>query len=109
MNPKKIKDTIISYRKALGLSQQELANRCHLTQSTISTLENGEFYPSMYSFLMVCEGFNVPPSQFFLSESDSTEELETDAKEMLQIWNRLNSTNRDLGLSILQCILDTQE
>lgn len=103
-----IKEKIISYRKALGLSQQELADRCNLTQSTISTLETGNFYPSMYSFLMVCEGLNITPSQFFLSEEDSGDGLSSDARELLEIWNRLDEKNKELGASIFQCLMESQ-
>ncbi|MGN1363222.1 MAG: helix-turn-helix transcriptional regulator [Methanobrevibacter sp.] len=42
-----MKTKIGFYRKELGLSQQELADRVGVTRQTINALENGRYNPSL--------------------------------------------------------------
>lgn len=108
MTSEKMKETIILYRKAQGLSQKALADKCNLTQSTISTLENSSFYPSMYSFLTICEGLSITPSQFFLEDGEENIALTEDSKNLLDLWNSFSPQNKELALQILNCIKDSQ-
>ena len=102
MSSDEMKEILIQYRKSQGLSQKELAARCNLTQSTISTMENGDFYPSMYSFLTICDGLSITPSQFFLSSSENTVVLNEEARSLIDLWNSLNGDSKNLALSIQQ-------
>lgn len=108
MSSDEMKEILIQYRKSQGLSQKELAARCNLTQSTISTMENGDFYPSMYSFLTICDGLSITPSQFFLSSSENTVVLNEEARSLIDLWNSLNGDSKNLALSILHCIKKAQ-
>lgn len=109
MTSEEMKEMLIRYRKSQGLSQKELATKCNLTQSTISTMENGDFYPSMYSFLTICEGLSITPSQFFLTNVENTVVLNEEARELINIWNDFNDESKKLALSILKCIKKSQE
>lgn len=101
MTAEEMKERIIAFRKAQGLSQKELAKKSKLTQSTVSTMEHSNFYPSMYSFLMVCEGLDITPSQFFMSEDEAGELFTEQEYELINLWNCLNNKNRKLAFDIM--------
>lgn len=109
MTAEQMKKALISYRKEKGMSQMELATKSNLTQSTISTMEKSDFYPSMYSFLRVCEGLEITPSQFFEKDGDKDAVLTDREREVLQLWNGYTNQNKDLVLAILNCLKDSQE
>lgn len=46
------------YRKELGLSQQELADKVGVTRQTINALENGRYNPSLLLAYKVTKIFN---------------------------------------------------
>ncbi len=108
MSSEEMKEMLIRYRKSQGLSQKELAAKCNLTQSTISTMENGDFYPSMYSFLTICDGLSITPSQFFLTDSENTVVLNDEARTLMELWNSFNDDSKNLAFSILKCIKNAQ-
>ena len=64
---KKIKQ----HRTFLGLTQEELANRCELTKSYISQLENNKTSPSLATLELVLEVLGTNFSDFFSEEKSS--------------------------------------
>ena len=64
---KKIKQ----HRTFLGLTQEELANRCELTKSYISQLENNKTSPSLATLGLVLEVLGTNFSDFFSEEKSS--------------------------------------
>lgn len=109
MTAEQMKEALVAYRKTQGLSQKALADKCNLTQSTISTMEKGEYYPSMYSFLSICEGLEITPSQFFMSEEEADGVFTEKEKMILELWNCLSSKNKELALQIMRYLAQWQE
>ena len=109
MTAEQMKEALVAYRKTQGLSQKALADKCNLTQSTISTMEEGEYYPSMYSVLSICEVFEITPSQFFMSEEEADGVFTEKEKLILELWNCLSSKNKDLALQIMRYLAQWQE
>lgn len=56
-------------RTRLGLTQEELANRCELTKSFISQLENNKTSPSLDTLTLVLEVLGTNLSDFFHEEA----------------------------------------
>lgn len=54
---------IRSFRKELGLSQEELAFRCGFDRTYISMLERGKRNPSYLNLLKLSKGLNVEISR----------------------------------------------
>jgi len=50
------------HRKALSLSQEELALRCNLDRTFIGLLERGERRPTLKSVFVLAQNLNVSPS-----------------------------------------------
>ena len=49
---------VVTARKELGLSQNELAEKSHITQQQLSKIENG-INCNMLTFLKVCESLGI--------------------------------------------------
>ena len=47
------------FRKQLGLTQEELAEKCNVTSSCVSRWESGRWTPSMQNLLILSKVFNV--------------------------------------------------
>ncbi len=61
---------IKSMRMQLLLTQEELANRCELTKSYISLLENNKTSPSIQTLTHILEVLGTTLSDFFYEESN---------------------------------------
>lgn len=48
-------------RISVGITQQELANKIHLSRSFISQIENDQISPSLSSFLHICSTLGIDP------------------------------------------------
>lgn len=49
------------FRKRLGLTQQELADKCGLSQNTISNYENGIYCPSLVHAYIITQQLGLDP------------------------------------------------
>ena len=58
-------------RSVLGLTQEELANRCELTKSYISQLENNKNSPSLATLTQILEVLGTNLAAFFNEEESS--------------------------------------
>lgn len=72
-------------RIALGLSQQEFANKLNLKRNSVAMIETKKRNPSIRTISDVCRIFNVDPiwmetgdGAMFASKSEDVEELELD-------------------------------
>ncbi|CAM4375447.1 MULTISPECIES: helix-turn-helix transcriptional regulator [Pseudoalteromonas] len=56
---------IAEFRKAAGLSQQELADAIAVSRKTISTVETSRFTPSVIIALKIAQRFNTSVEHLF--------------------------------------------
>ncbi|BDF96267.1 helix-turn-helix transcriptional regulator [Pseudoalteromonas sp. KAN5] len=62
---------IAEFRKAVGLSQQDLADAINVSRKTISTIETSRFTPSVIIALKIAQHFNTSVERLFiLDEQD---------------------------------------
>lgn len=62
---------LVSLREDEGLSQDELAEKCHVSRLTISRWERGETWPKPDDLSALAKAFRVDPKVFFMSEEPS--------------------------------------
>jgi XRE family transcriptional regulator, regulator of sulfur utilization len=62
LDPKEIGENVLRLRTYHKLSQTQLAERCNVTQSTISELELGTGNPTLATLNQVAQGLNVDTS-----------------------------------------------
>ncbi len=61
-----MKNTIRERRKALGLSQEELAKRCGVSRQTINAIENNKYDPTLALAFALARELGVLVDQLFL-------------------------------------------
>lgn len=60
-----LKNIIREVRKKEGLSQRELADIVGVSRNTISSIENGYFYPTAKLALLICGALNRKFEEIF--------------------------------------------
>ncbi|WP_341906286.1 helix-turn-helix transcriptional regulator [Fluviicola taffensis] len=88
--------TIKQLRKDRGYSQITFGERCEISQSALSLIENGTRMPNKTTFRRICEVLEVPEELiYFLSIDEST--IAQDKKEK---FNTLYPWAKDLMMKI---------
>lgn len=85
-----------------------LAKASGIPYSTLSTMPHKTNVPSVPSLMKICDGLGITLAQFF-SDQDETAKLTTDQKQCLSIWNRLDSTGKELASAYMLGLADRQE
>lgn len=87
---------IKSYRKALRLSQEELAERCGLHSTYIGQIERGEKNASLESIQKLSRGLNIPIAKLFECFTIDTNESTPAAKIYYTVLNMENDTQNHI-------------
>jgi putative transcriptional regulator len=61
----KIKNEVSKYRTNIGVTQEELASKVHVSRQTIIALEKGNYTPSILLALKIASFFKVPVEKLF--------------------------------------------
>ena len=85
-----------------------LAKASGIPYSTLSTMLHKPNVPSVPSLMKICDGLGITLAQFF-SDQDETAKLTADQKQCLSIWNRLDSTGKELASAYMLGLADRQE
>ena len=85
-----------------------LAKASGIPYSTLSTMLHKTNVPSVPSLMKICDGLGITLAQFF-SDQDETAKLTADQKQCLSIWNRLDSTGKELAAAYMLGLADRQE
>ncbi|MCQ2739058.1 MAG: helix-turn-helix transcriptional regulator [bacterium] len=88
-----IAEKIKSYRKRLGLTQEELAEKAELSVQHISRIENGCYIPSLKSFFLIITALKIDLKEFGFDVEPTNNPI----KDTL-ISHIINSTNTELIL-----------
>jgi transcriptional regulator with XRE-family HTH domain len=72
-------------RKKMGLTQQEMAEKCHLSQTSLSQIENGLKRPSLKTIKKICTSLEVPEALIYIlgMEQGDVPERKKDIYNML--------------------------
>ena len=70
MNPKKTGQIIAKIRKNLGLTQQQLGDRLHVSHTTVSKWENGERFPDVSLLKPLSEELKVSVDELLTGEKN---------------------------------------
>ncbi|KLV08556.1 MULTISPECIES: HTH-type transcriptional regulator PuuR [Photobacterium] len=87
MDNEAIGNKIASLRKEHGMSQRELAEKAHMTNSAISSIENGKVSPSVSSLQKIVNVFSLSLSEFFTFEQNEKKEAKVvlTAEELVEM------------------------
>ena len=65
-----MENSIHDRRKALGLSQQELAKRCGVSRQTINAIEKGDYNPTIRLCICICQALGCTLDALFWPEPE---------------------------------------
>ena len=65
-----LSETVVSKRKALKLTQSQLAEKAYMNRSMLSKLETGEYTPSIEQLQALAEALNFEPAAMFIEPSE---------------------------------------
>jgi transcriptional regulator with XRE-family HTH domain len=82
------------FRKACGLSQEQLAELIDIEQKHVSRLEVGKSYPTIDRLEKIAAALNVPMGSFFDSgsqqaDAERAEKIERMVKELDEDYHRI--------------------
>ena len=63
-----MKNNIKELRKAMKISQQDLADRCNVTRQTINAIENEKYDPSLQLAFDLAKNLNTSVDKLFISD-----------------------------------------
>jgi len=63
-----MKNNLKNFRKVIGLSQEELANKCGVTRQTISAIENNKYSPTLQLAFNIATILEVKVDELFINE-----------------------------------------
>lgn len=83
-----LKDNLKALRKARGLSQQELAEKCNVVRQTVSKWEQGLSVPDSQMLLVLSEVLQVPVNAILEVAPVEAAELAGSIPQRREEWNR---------------------
>nr|WP_297175204.1 helix-turn-helix transcriptional regulator [uncultured Agathobaculum sp.] len=69
-----MKNRVRELRTAAGLTQQQLAERVHVSSRTIISLEKGQYNPSLLLAYRIAEVFGMTIEELYLLKENKAEE-----------------------------------
>ena len=63
-----MKNRVEELRRAIPLSQDELARKLHVSRQTIGSIENGRYNPSLELAFQIADFFHLSIEEIFLYE-----------------------------------------
>lgn len=78
MDKKAFAERVAYFRLKKGVSAREMSQILDLSDGYVNNIENAVNYPSMKSFFLICDFFEITPKEFFDTECvdpQSTNEL----------------------------------
>ena len=63
-----MKNNIKELRKAMKISQQDLADRCNVTRQTINAIEKEKYVPSLQLACDLAKNLNTTVDKLFISD-----------------------------------------
>ena len=103
---------VIERIKALSQSRSwsnyRLAKESGITYSTLCTMLNKAYAPSISTLIKICNGFGITLAQFF-DDDFANAAITPEQREYLQLWDSLNEENRTAAEKYLRFLLAEQE
>ena len=84
-------------RKKLGLTQQEMAGKCQLSQTALSQIENGLKRPSLKTLKKICSALEIPEALIYILGMENTDVPESKK----EIYEHLDPSIKQMALRII--------
>ncbi len=90
-----------------GWTNYRLAKESGITYSTLCTMLNKAYAPSISTLIKICDGFGVTLAQFF-DENCENAALTPEQRKLLQLWEALSDENQTTVEKFVNFLLSEQ-
>ena len=101
------KDKIKELRIAASLTQQELADKIKVSQSTITMWENGKREPDLETLECIADFFNVDMNYLTGTAEVTTRILDQSQHALISLYDQLNEEGREKLLDYAADLVST--
>lgn len=108
MQEHEVIDRIKALCQSRGWTNYRLAKESEITYSTLCTMLNKSYAPSISTLIKICNGFDITLAQFFDEDFNNTA-VTPEQREHLQLWETLSEENRLAGEKYLRFLLFEQK
>lgn len=99
----KIGNNLYGFRKKMGLTQEEVAERANLSSRTYADMERGSVNIRMETLLRICQVICITPNDILTEEKTA---VLPDEETLLAQLNSCNPKNKETALRLLAVFLD---
>jgi len=99
-----IGDRLFAFRKKMGMTQADVAEKAGLSDRTYADIERGSVNMRIETVLRICDALNITPDEIL------TERKETVTLKQEEVWRRLcecTDAQKETGLRLLSVYLDS--
>lgn len=93
-----LKNNIVAARKRLGLTQEQLAEKCEVSRQAVTKWESGESEPTISKLIMLAEIFEISVDELVMGNDN----VHTQKNEMALNYRELSMMAFDLSISSFQ-------
>ncbi len=101
-----IGNKLLSYRKRLGLTQADVAEKAGISDRTYADIERGNANMRVETFLKICEALHITPDEVLTRESENISLKQT---ELLRRLDCCNPKDKQTALELLSVFLKSLE
>lgn len=101
-----IGNNLYHFRKRLGLTQEEVAERANLSGRTYADMERGNVNIRTETLLRICQVLSITPDEVLTVKKTDTS---PDESAIIDRLNACNPKDKDTALRILSVFLDSLE
>lgn len=99
----KINEHIQELRKRRGYTPAELAQKSHISENHIRSIEKGNSQPTVYVLLQLLQALNVKPAEFFREDEQILYPSDYE-KELLEATRRLSNERANVLLLLAKML-----
>lgn len=108
MQEHEVIERIKALNQSRGWSNYRLAKESGITYSTLCTMLNKAYAPSISTLIKICNGFGITLAQFF-DDDFANAAITPEQREYLQLWESLSEENRTAAEKYLRFLLAEQK
>lgn len=98
-----VNDHLKELRENRGYTPAELAQRSHVSENHIRSIEKGKSQPTVYVLLQLLEALNIRPEEFFKEDKEVVYPTDYE-KELIETCRRLPTDRADVLLLLAKML-----
>ncbi len=102
-NLRMIGNNLLKFRKIMGLTQSEVAEKAEISDRTYADIERGSVNLRLETLLKICSALEITPNDILVSSNES----DIDESEIMENLQHVAPSNKSTALQILNIYLNS--